>query len=79
MHFSSKHNALYLYLARLVRPVWLRTVVALTGRDDPMASSVSSDELGWIMAQLQDLKVFFEKQAQGSILQNSVSAENFSD
>lgn len=64
MHFSSKHNALYLYLSRLVRPVWLRTVVAMTSRDDPVASSVSSDELGWIMAQLLDLKNFFEKQAQ---------------
>ena len=64
MLFSSKHNALYLYLSRLVRPVWLRTVVAMTGKDEPVSSSVSSEELGWIMAQLQDLKVFFEKQAQ---------------
>jgi nuclear pore complex protein Nup155 len=64
MHFSSKHNALYLYLSRLVRPVWLRTVVTMTSRDDPVASSVTSDELGWIMAQLLDLKNFFEKQAQ---------------
>jgi len=64
MHFSSKHNALYLYLSRLVRPVWLRTVVTMTSRDDPVTSSVSSDELGWIMAQLLDLKNFFEKQAQ---------------
>jgi nuclear pore complex protein Nup155 len=64
MHFSSKHNALYLYLSRLVRPVWLRTVVMMASREDPVSSSVSSDELGWIMAQLLDLKNFFEKQAQ---------------
>ena len=36
----------------------------MTSRDDPVTSSVSSDELGWIMAQLLDLKNFFEKQAQ---------------
>ena len=64
MHFSSKHNSLYLYLSRLVRPVWLRTVVTMANRDDPVSSSVTSDELGWIMSQLLDLKHFFEKQAQ---------------
>ena len=64
MHFSIKHNALYLYLSRLVRPVWLRTVVTMSGRDEPISSSVTSDELGWILAQLQDMKAFFEKQAQ---------------
>ena len=58
MHFSSKHNALYLYLSRLVRPVWLRTVVAVSNnRNEPVSSSVSSDELSWITAQLLDLKV----------------------
>lgn len=64
MQFSSKHNALYLYLSRLVRPVWLRIVVTnSSNRDDPFRSSVTSDELGWIMAQLLDFKTFFERQA----------------
>jgi len=64
LQHSVKHNALYLYLSRLIRPVWLRPVVLnASQRDAPFESSVSSDELGWIMAQLQDFKAFFERQA----------------
>ena len=63
--FSGKHNGLYLYFSRLVRPVWLKTLVLPTSsKDIPMTSSVASEEIDWINAKLLELKAFLEKNAQ---------------
>ena len=67
MHFSPKHNGLHLYFSRLVRPVWMATLV-VPGCTDPkkLTSSVSGQEMDWIMSQLNDLKTFMEKNSQFS-------------
>ena len=49
MHFSFKHNGLYLYFSRLVRPVWLATLVVPGTKDCPLASTVDPEEIDWIM------------------------------
>ena len=67
MHFSARHNGLYLFFSRLIRPVWLATLVTPARADaagQQLSSNVSSGEAEWIMAQLNDLKVFLEKNAQ---------------
>ncbi len=63
IHFSHRHNGLYLYFSRLIRPVWLATLVTPTSHDSTLHSNVSSDEADWIMMQLNDLRVFLEKNA----------------
>ena len=68
--FSGKHNGLYLYFSRLVRPVWLKTLVAPTataagaGAPQQLESSVACEEVDWINAKLMELKSFIEKNAQ---------------
>ena len=65
--YSAKHNGLYLYFSRLVRPIWLATLVVTRRREGGQASlqsSVESEELDWIMTQLNDLNAFLERNAQ---------------
>ena len=62
--FSGKHNGLYLYFSRLVRPVWLKTLVAPSPRGAQLESSVSGEEVDWINSKLMELKGFIEKNAQ---------------
>jgi nuclear pore complex protein Nup155 len=64
MHFSGKHNGLYLYFARLVRPLWHRTLVVPTNTNAPLTASVTAEEVDWIMVQLTDLKTFLERNGQ---------------
>ena len=63
MHFSGRHNGLYLYFSRLLRPLWHRTLV-IPGSEPqkPLTSSVSPEEVEWIVIQLLDLRSFLEKQ-----------------
>ena len=46
--FSARHNGLYLYLGRILRPVWLM----------PLDSIVTSEELISVLDQLNALKRF---------------------
>ena len=64
MHFSGRHNGLYLYLSRLLRPLWHRTLVIPGSPHDqkPLVSSVAPEEVEWIVVQLLDLRSFLEKQ-----------------
>ena len=64
MHFSGRHNGLYLYFSRLLRPLWHRTLVipGSTQEQKPLTSSVSPEEVEWIVIQLLDLRSFLEKQ-----------------
>ena len=66
MHFSFKHNGLYLYFSRLVRPVWLATLVVPGTKDCPLASTVDPEEIDWIMTKLNDLAAFLEKNSAAS-------------
>ena len=41
MHFSGKHNGIYLYFSRLLRPIWHRTLlVPSSSANTPLISSV---------------------------------------
>ena len=59
LKFSHRHNGLYLYFSRLLRPVWASSLV--TGSPDKPASTVSHSELEYIMGQLHDLRTFLER------------------
>ena len=60
MHFSGRHNGLYLYFSRLLRPLWHRTLVIPGSAQEqkPLISSVSAEEVEWIVVQLLDLRSF---------------------
>lgn len=65
MLFSGKHNGLYLYFSRLLRPLWQRTLLVPANNPNlPLMSSVKAEEIDWIIVQLLDLKCFIEKNAQ---------------
>lgn len=55
LQFSHRHNGLYLYISRLLRPVWSQPL--LSGN----CSSISGSELSAIMSQLHNLTLFLEK------------------
>ncbi|KAK9508420.1 hypothetical protein O3M35_005984 [Rhynocoris fuscipes] len=64
VEMSSKHNGLYLYLARIVRQIWLKKLVMKTLLDDGneyYVSVVSVEQLVAKTTQLYGLKAFLEK------------------
>lgn len=64
IEMSSKHNGLYLYLARIVRQIWLKKLVIKTLLEDGIqyyVSSVSVKQLTEKTTQLYGLKVFLDK------------------
>jgi nuclear pore complex protein Nup155 len=73
MHFSFKHNGLYLFFSRLVRPVWLTTLVIPGNKETPLASTVDAEELDWIMAQLFDLASFLERNSAAATASSSTT------
>ena len=62
--FSGKHDGLYLYAARLLRPLWGSRVVRefspQPGRVH-LVSAATSDELGWLSGQLELLGRFLQR------------------
>lgn len=62
--FSHRHNGLFLYFSRLVRPVWITPAInpgSGTSKENPMASTVTLEEVEWIMTQLRDFHEFLER------------------
>ncbi|XP_072403168.1 nuclear pore complex protein Nup154 [Diabrotica undecimpunctata] len=65
--FSAKHNSLYLYLSRILRPVWnLRTVdkLSVDGKVSTTYSTVSSDDCIFILNNLTALHNFLARNTQ---------------
>ncbi|XP_014205239.1 nuclear pore complex protein Nup155 [Copidosoma floridanum] len=61
--FSSKHGGLYLYIGRILRPVWsLRCIKQeqVDGKSHLM-STVNASQIGWILGHLQALRAFLNK------------------
>lgn len=62
LSFSPLHNALYLYLARILRPVWavqlLKEGPPADGVNKTMTSSLSSDECSYLARQVEMLARF---------------------
>jgi len=59
VQFSPRHNGLYLYLSRLLRPVWAAPL--LSGPPDTPQSALSLPQLSALMSQLHDLRTWMEK------------------
>jgi nuclear pore complex protein Nup155 len=58
--FSGRHNGLYLYFGRILRPVWLMPLARDVGKpQQPLLDSVvTSEELLTVLGQLNGLKGF---------------------
>ena len=61
VQFSGRHNGLYLYLSRLLRPVWASPLVV--GPEAAPASALAAPELEAVTAQLHDLAAFLDRTA----------------
>ncbi|XP_051175538.1 nuclear pore complex protein Nup154 isoform X2 [Leptopilina boulardi] len=61
--FSGKHGGLYLYVGRLLRPFWnLRCIKQETVNSKcQILSTVSSNQVGWVLGHLQALRSFLNK------------------
>lgn len=77
--FSCKHNSLYLYLGRLLRPLWqyrmvteIEQVLKTKERVIHLMSIFDGDQLTWIMHKLMELKDFVE--ANASVIATTASA-----
>lgn len=68
MQYSHRHNGLYLYVGRIVRPVWNMRVItrATLNKVQFLCSSVSQDDCMWVLGHLQTLRTFLEKNTQFS-------------
>lgn len=61
--FSGKHGGLYLYVGRILRPIWnLRCIKQETIDGKPqILSTIFSTQIGWILGHLQALRSFLNK------------------
>ncbi|XP_056648274.1 nuclear pore complex protein Nup154 [Diorhabda sublineata] len=74
--FSAKHNGLYLYLSRILRPIWLRRTVdrlSLDGKNLTTYSTVTGDDCIFILNNLTALHNFLIKNTQLSATNTSQS------
>ncbi|XP_040579145.2 nuclear pore complex protein Nup155 isoform X2 [Lepeophtheirus salmonis] len=63
IQYSGKHNGLYLYFSRIIRPVWLNAVAIKEKDSNYLKALLESNELDWIIHQLRCLNNFLEKNA----------------
>lgn len=64
--FSGKHGGLYLYVGRIMRPIWsLRCIKQeiMNGKTQ-ILTTVSCNQVGWILSHLQALSSFLNKNTQ---------------
>lgn len=59
VQFSPGHNGLYLFLSRLLRPVWNFSLLASNSTD--LKSTLKSPQVSAVMSHLHDLRVWMEK------------------
>ncbi|CAH1175574.1 unnamed protein product [Phaedon cochleariae] len=84
--FSAKHNGLYLYLGRILRPVWYRRcldAVCLDGKTVTHHSTLTSDECVQVLTTLTALHNFLSRNTQlsavgvaGPVLTHNSSLHN---
>jgi nuclear pore complex protein Nup155 len=61
--FSAKHGSLYLYIGRILRPIWnIRCIKqeCANGKSHVL-STVNAIQVGWILGHLQALRSFLNK------------------
>ncbi|KAK6639409.1 hypothetical protein RUM43_007682 [Polyplax serrata] len=65
--FSAKHNGLYIYVSRILRPLWSERIVTritTSTKQQFLCSKVTSDECVWVLGYLHSVKAFLEKNSQ---------------
>ena len=74
IQFSPRHNGLYLYLSRLLRPIWNFPLLATNTSE--VKSLLKLPQLSAVMAQLHDLRVWMEKNSSLCSGQDSRAGDN---
>ncbi|XP_053970658.1 nuclear pore complex protein Nup154 [Hylaeus anthracinus] len=60
--FSAKHNGLYLYVGRILRPIWnMRCIKQEVNNKPQISSTISAEQVTWILGLLQALKSFLKR------------------
>lgn len=69
--YSAKHNGLYLYVSRILRPLWSQKVTHLITADNRkhfLVSAVSGEDCVWVLSHLHALRAFLERNTQLAML-----------
>merc|ERR1719348_1312084 len=74
IQFSPRHNGLYLYLSRLLRPIWNFPLLATNTSE--VKSLLKLPQLSAVMAQLHDLRVWMEMNSSLCSGQDSRAGDN---
>ncbi|XP_034940368.1 nuclear pore complex protein Nup155 [Chelonus insularis] len=77
--FSAKHGGLYLYVGRILRPIWnIRCIKQeIVDNKTQISSTIGSIQVGWILGHLQALRSFLNKNTHISKHHNT--AKNITD
>ncbi|KAK1121340.1 hypothetical protein K0M31_010636 [Melipona bicolor] len=61
--FSAKHNGLYLYVGRILRPIWNMRCIKqeVINNKTQISSTISARQVSWILSLLQALRSFLNK------------------
>ncbi|XP_012137924.1 nuclear pore complex protein Nup154 [Megachile rotundata] len=61
--FSAKHNGLYLYVGRILRPIWNMRCIKqeVINNKTQISSTISTRQVSWILGLLQALRSFLNK------------------
>ncbi|KAJ1526290.1 hypothetical protein ONE63_009443 [Megalurothrips usitatus] len=76
MTYSAKHNGLYLYVSRILRPIWSQKVtqrITADNRKNFLVSAVSGEDCVWVLSHLHALRAFLERNTQLAMLNSSSS------
>ena len=76
VQFSHRHNGLYLFLSRLLRPVWNFPLLAASPAAQEHRSHLKLPQLSAVMAQLHNLRVWMEKNSSLCSGQDSRTGDN---
>ncbi|XP_014476453.1 PREDICTED: nuclear pore complex protein Nup155 isoform X3 [Dinoponera quadriceps] len=74
-HFSAKHSGLYLYVGRILRPIWnIRCIKQeIVNNKSQISSTVPATQIAWILGHLQALRCFLNKNTHISKQQNATN------
>ncbi|XP_029678395.1 nuclear pore complex protein Nup155 isoform X1 [Formica exsecta] len=72
-HFSAKHSGLYLYVGRILRPIWnIRCIKQeMINNKNVISSTVPATQITWILGHLQALRCFLNKNTHITKQQNT--------
>lgn len=71
MTYSAKHNGLYLYVSRILRPLWSQKVTQKVTADNKknfLVSAVSGEDCVWVLSHLHALRAFLDRNTQLAML-----------